>query len=54
MAKFAEKMTISGQPDYENNFDKQPIAPQKEQIKAQKKFSLDIAPYSFVMLQYQL
>ena len=41
-------------PNDENNFDAQPIAPKKEQIKAQKKFTLDLAPYSMVMLQYQL
>ena len=52
--KVATKTVLAGNPDDENNFDAQPIAPQKEQVKAQKKFSLDIAPYSFVMLQYQL
>lgn len=52
--KVATKTVLAGNPNDENNFDAQPIAPQKEQVKAQKKFSLDIAPYSFVMLQYQL
>ena len=52
--KLATKTTIAGQPNDENNFDAQPIAPKKEQIKAQKKFALDLAPYSMVMLQYQL
>ena len=52
--KVATKTVLAGNPDDENNFDAQPIAPQKEQVKAQKKFSLDIAPYSFVMLQYNL
>lgn len=52
--KLATKTTIAGQPNDENNFDTQPIAPKKEQIKAQKKFALDLAPYSMVMLQYQL
>ena len=52
--KLATKTTLSGQPNDENNFDAQPIAPKKEQIKAQKKFALDLAPYSMVMLQYQL
>ena len=52
--KLATKTTIAGQPNDENNFDAQPIAPKKEQIKAQKKFTLDLAPYSMVMLQYQL
>ena len=52
--KLATKTTLAGQPNDENNFDAQPIAPKKEQIKAQKKFTLDLAPYSIVMLQYQL
>ncbi|MBQ6918397.1 MAG: alpha-N-arabinofuranosidase [Prevotella sp.] len=52
--KLATKTTLAGQPNDENNFDAQPIAPKKEQIKAQKKFALDLAPYSMVMLQYQL
>ena len=52
--KLATKTTLAGQPNDENNFDAQPIAPKKEQLKAQKKFSLDLAPYSMVMLQYQL
>jgi hypothetical protein len=45
---------LTGKPDAENNYDAQPIVPQKEQIKAQKKFTLDLAPYSFVMLEYSL
>ena len=52
--KFATKTVISGNANDENNYDAQPIVPVKEQVKAQKKFSLDIAPYSFVMLQYSL
>ena len=52
--KQATKTTIAGQPNDENNFDVQPIAPKKEQFKAQKKFTLDLAPYSMVMLTYQL
>ena len=50
----AKKTTLTGNPDDENNFDKQPIAPQTEELKAEKKFSLDVAPYSFVMLEYSL
>ena len=52
--KMATKTVLAGQPNDENNFEAQPIAPKTEQVKAQKKFSLDVAPYSFVMLQYQL
>ena len=52
--KMATKTTISGQPDQENNYEAQPIVPQKEQIKAQKKFKFDLAPYSIVMFEYSL
>ncbi len=52
--KLATKTTIAGEPNDENNFDAQPIAPKKEQFKAKKKFTLDLAPHSMVMLQYQL
>ena len=48
------KTVIAGSANDENNYDQQPIAPQKETIKAQKKFTLDVAPYSFVMLEYNL
>jgi len=54
LKKQATKTVLSGQTDDENNYEAQPIAPKKETIKAQKKFSIDIAPYSMVMLEYQL
>ena len=54
LKKMATKTVLSGQPDDENNYDAQPIAPKKESIKAQKKFSMELAPYSFVMIEYTL
>jgi len=54
LKKTATMTTLSGAPDAENNFDQQPIAPVKEQVKAQKKFTLDLQPYTMVMLEYQL
>jgi alpha-L-arabinofuranosidase len=54
LKKTATKITLSGNADDENNYEKQPIAPQRETIKAQKKFKLDLAPYSMVMLEYTL
>ena len=54
LKKLATKTTIAGQPNDENNFDAQPIAPKSETIKAQKKFSFNLEPYSMVMLQYSL
>ncbi|MBP5506578.1 MAG: carbohydrate binding domain-containing protein [Prevotella sp.] len=52
--KSATKTVISGQPDDENNYDQQPIAPQTSSIKVTKKMDLDLAPYSMVMLQISL
>ncbi len=50
----AKKTILTGRPDDENNFEAQPIAPQQSTIKAQRRFTLDLAPYSFVMLEYEL
>ena len=54
LKKVMKKTVLSGQPEDENNFEKQPIAPKTETIKALKKMKLDLAPYSFVMLQVSL
>ena len=54
LKKTATKTVLTGAPDSENNFDQQPIAPRQEQLKAQKRFSLDLDPYTMVMLEYQL
>ena len=54
LKKVGTKTTLTGNAQDENNYDAQPIAPKTEQIKARKKFSLDLAPYTMVMLQYQL
>ena len=52
--KTAVKTILTSQPEDENNFDAQPIAPKTESVKAEKKFSIELAPYSFVMLEYEL
>ena len=54
LKKMATKTVLSGKADDENNFDRQPIAPQKEQVKARKKFTVDLQPYTMMMLEYQL
>ena len=54
MKKTMTKTVLSGQPDDENNYENQPIAPKSETIKAAKKLNIDLAPYSFVMLQVSL
>jgi alpha-L-arabinofuranosidase len=50
----ANKTVICGQPDDENNYEQQPIAPQKETVKMKKKAEVKLAPYSFVMYEFQL
>ena len=52
--KNAVKTVLTGKADDENNYEAQPIAPKKETIKAEKKFDMDLEPYSMVMLEYQL
>ena len=54
LKKMATKTTLSGKADDENNYEAQPIAPQIEQVKAKKKFTLDLPAYSMIMLEYQL
>ena len=54
MKSVATKTTISGQAEDENNYEQQPIEPKKETIKMKKKMTLDMAPYSLVMLQIPL
>ncbi len=54
MKKEATKTVISGQRDDENNYEAQPIAPRSETVKSQKRFKLQLEPYSFVMLEYAL
>ena len=52
--KTAVKTVLTGNANDENNYEAQPIAPKTETIKAQKKFTLDLAPYTMIMLEYSL
>ncbi len=54
LKKNATKTTLTGDPNAENNFDAQSISPRRESIRAQKRFTIELQPYSFVMLEYQL
>ena len=54
LKKTAVKTVLTGKPDAENNYDAQPIVPQKETIKAAKKLKFDLAPYTMVMFEYSL
>ena len=50
----AIKTVISGNPEDENNYEAQPIAPQTKTIKASGKFDLSVPQYSFTMIEYTL
>lgn len=50
----AVKTILTGQPTDENNFEAQPIVPRTERIPAEKKTSIELPPYTFMMLEYQL
>ena len=49
-----KKTMLTGNPDDENNFDKQPIAPKTEELKAEKKTAIELPPYTMMMLEYEL
>jgi len=48
------KTTLSGQAEDENNYDAQPVAPKTEDVKVKKQMTLDLPPYSFIMLSVKL
>jgi len=54
LKKLAKKTILTGGANDENNYDAQPIVPKTETFKAQKKFDIDLPPYSMVMLEYSL
>ena len=54
MKSLAEKSTLSGQADDENNYEQQPIVPVKETIKIKKRMDMELAPYSFTMITINL
>lgn len=52
--KSVTKTVIKGQPDDENNFDQQPIAPVTETVKLKNKSTLDVEPYSITLYSITL
>jgi len=52
--KSVTKTTISGQPNDENGFDAQPIAPVTEDVKLKSKTTLDVEPYSITLYTINL
>ncbi|MBE6261823.1 MAG: alpha-N-arabinofuranosidase [Prevotella sp.] len=52
--KTAVKTVLTGNANDENNYEAQPIVPKTETIKAQKKFDIELNPYTMVMLEYSL
>ena len=52
--KSVTRTVIKGQPDDENGFDAQPIAPVTESVKLKSKATLDVEPYSITMYSISL
>lgn len=52
--KSVTKTVIKGQPEDENNFDQQPIAPVTESVKLKSKSTLDVEPYSITLYSITL
>ena len=52
--KSVTKTMISGQPNDENGFDAQPIAPVTEDVKLKSKTTLDVEPYSITLYTINL
>ena len=52
--KMATKTVLTGSADAENNYEQQPVAPQQSQVKAQKRSKFTVAPYTMIMLEYEL
>lgn len=50
----AEMTVLQGDPEAENNFDAQPIAPKTETVKIGKNHKMTLPPYSFTMLTFKL
>lgn len=50
----AVKTTLSGNPNDENTYDRQPVMPMKEDVSIKEKFTEKIEPYSFIMWTIQL
>ena len=54
MKSVAERTVLSGKPDDQNTFEAQPVAPVRDTMRIKSKMTLDIEPYSFVMLKIKL
>ena len=52
--KSVTKTVIKGEPEDENNFDQQPIAPVTESVKLKSKSTLDVEPYSITLYSITL
>ncbi|MBO7114356.1 MAG: alpha-N-arabinofuranosidase, partial [Bacteroidaceae bacterium] len=52
--KNVTKTVIKGDPNDENNFDEQPIAPVKESVKLKSKATLGVEPYSITLYSISL
>jgi len=54
MKGMAERTVLSGKPDDQNTFEQQPVAPVRDTMRVKSRMTMDIEPYSFVMLKIKL
>ncbi len=54
LKKQAVKTVLTGSADSENNYETQSVVPQREQMKAQRRFTLKVPAYTMMMLEYNL
>ena len=50
----AEKVVLTGAQDAENNYDQHPVEPQRTQLKAKKRMSIDVPANTFVMYKLKM
>ena len=50
----AERTVLSGNPDFENNYDRQLVKPKTDNMNVQKKMTIDVPANSFTMIKVTL
>ena len=50
----AERTVLSGNPDFENNYDRQLVKPKTDNMSVQKKMTIDVPANSFTMIKVTL
>ena len=50
----AERTVLSGNPDFENNYNRQLVTPKTDKMNVQKKMTIDVPANSFTMIKVTL